>query len=318
MDITTKIQTPVVFFGSGPVAAKSLGLLAENFIIEAVITKPVPKHHKGNFPVIEVATKLNIPILTVSNKMELDLLFTEQPVSSRLAVLIDFGIIVSQMVIDYFPLGIVNSHFSILPEWRGADPITFSLLSGQKITGVSLMQLTAGLDMGSIIAYGRLPIVSNETNSTLTDKLITLSNELLLKHMPEYIENPHADAQSETSKLDDVPSFPTYSRKISKSDGSVDWSKPASTTEREIRAFEQWPKSSTKLGSVDVILIAVSVTDQPVESLEPGTTRITKDTMLVACLDTFLELKTVKPIGKKEMSTKEFLAGYSSRLQINL
>lgn len=313
MGITTQ-KTNITFFGSGPVAAKSLTLLSENFIIDAVITKPAPKHHKGKFPVIEVAEDLNLPILTVSNKNELDLLFAEQPISSKLAILIDFGIIVSKMIIDYFPLGIINSHFSILPEWRGADPITFSLLSGQKTTGVSLMLLTAGLDTGPIIAHRKLSIANNETNRTLTNKLIIMSNELILKNLPGYMKNPRPKKQSEISKLEDVPSFPTYSHKISKKHGYVNWHKPASLIEREIRAFEQWPKSSTTFGSVDVILASANVTDLSVDSFKPGAIFATKDKLLVACLDFFIEITTIKPIGKKQMNIKEFLAGYSNKL----
>ncbi|MEO6761067.1 MAG: formyltransferase family protein, partial [Candidatus Saccharimonadales bacterium] len=111
---------PIVFFGSGPVAAKSLELLSKDFEISAVITKPKPSHHHGAFPVIDIASQLDLSLYTASNKQELSELFSNQTFASDLAVLIDFGIIVSQDVIDYFPKGIVNSHFSLLPEWRGA------------------------------------------------------------------------------------------------------------------------------------------------------------------------------------------------------
>src|SRR5689334_6869060 len=109
----------IVFFGSGPVAAKSLELLAKDFSIEAVVTKPLPAHHKAIFPVLASAKKLGIHTLTPSNKRELSALFAERPVKSRLGVVIDYGIIIGQDVIDYFPLGIVNSHFSLLTRWRG-------------------------------------------------------------------------------------------------------------------------------------------------------------------------------------------------------
>src|SRR5678815_2818348 len=112
-----KMSEPIVFFGSGPVAAKSLELLAKDFSIEAVITKPRPAHHRGEVPVLDLAAKLQLPIHTVTNKKTLDELIKTNPFSSDIAVLIDFGIIVSQDAIDYFPLGIVNSHFSLLPEW---------------------------------------------------------------------------------------------------------------------------------------------------------------------------------------------------------
>src|SRR5690606_13053936 len=125
-------KIPVVFFGSGPVAAKSLENMLPDFEIVAVVTKPKPAHHRGNFPVINVAENNNLPLYRVTNKQELTELIRTKPFKSEVAILIDFGIIVSQEVIDYFPKGIINSHFSLLPEWRGADPITFAILSGQK------------------------------------------------------------------------------------------------------------------------------------------------------------------------------------------
>src|SRR4051812_40975768 len=128
----------IVFFGSGPVAARSLELLAEHCTIEAVITKPHPAHHKEPFPVLQVAEKLGAKVFTPVGKAEVSELFKTRPVTSKLGIVIDYGFIINQDVIDYFPLGIVNSHFSILPELRGADPITFAILSGQEMTGVSL------------------------------------------------------------------------------------------------------------------------------------------------------------------------------------
>ena len=105
----------IVFFGSGPVAAESLRLLSKDFEIEAVITKPRPPHHRGPVPVLDLAEELKLPVQTAEDEAGLDQLFKGRPFKSRVGVLIDFGIIVSPQVIDYFPLGIVNSHFSILP-----------------------------------------------------------------------------------------------------------------------------------------------------------------------------------------------------------
>jgi methionyl-tRNA formyltransferase len=127
----TSTSKTILFFGSGPVAAASLRSLADNFSVEAVITKAVPAHHKGVAPVEELAGELGLPIIFASTKKELDEVFTERTFTSKVGVVVDYGVIISQEVIDVFPLGIVNSHFSLLPEWRGADPITFSILSGQ-------------------------------------------------------------------------------------------------------------------------------------------------------------------------------------------
>jgi len=177
----------VVFFGSGPVAAASLALLASNFAIEAVITKPKPSHHRGEVPVLEVAKRLGLPVFAAANKQELDELLAKKPAKSELAILIDFGIIVSRKIIDYFQLGIINSHFSILPEWRGADPITFAVLSGQTTTGVSLMLLVEAIDEGPLLAYGEYEMPADTTTPLLTQELIKLSQALLVETVPKYI-----------------------------------------------------------------------------------------------------------------------------------
>lgn len=302
-----KTSKPIVFFGSGPVAAESLRLLAKDFTIEAVITKPRPPHHKGAVPVLEVATQLGIPILTAINKQDLDELFTNKPVASKLAVLIDFGIIVSQRIIDYFPLGIINSHFSLLPEWRGADPITFSILSGQNETGVSLMLLSAGMDEGPILAQGTYHLDPSITTPELTDRLINLSHELLANTIPAYIEGSMVPVE----QADLPPSSHTlsYSRKLSKEDGILDFTKPAEQLEREIRAFCEWPKSHAKLGNIDTIITKGKVVQS---QGKPGTRDVLNRLPVVYCGQDALAIERIKPAGKQEMTGEAFLAGYKA------
>src|SRR5262249_45964550 len=155
-----------------------------------------------------------------------------------------FGIIVSQKTIDYFPLGIINSHFSLLPQWRGADPITFSILSGQKQTGVSLMLLVAAMDEGPLLSQGVYDIEPDETTPSLTDSLIKLSHALLVDALPRYAAGDiTARSQEVVAQMMGIPTEPSYSRKLTKEDGIIDWKKPAEQIEREIRAFADWPKS---------------------------------------------------------------------------
>lgn len=291
----------VVFFGSGPVAARSLELLAQNFEIEAVITKPKPAHHTGSFPVLEVAEKLQLPILTVTDKASLDTLMNTKPVHSRLGVLVDFGIIVSQVVIDYFPLGIVNSHFSVLPELRGADPITFAILSGQQSTGVSLMLLVAKMDEGPLLAYGEQPLDGTETTPELTARLILLSDALLRDMLPIYAKQPQVAPQTITGR--EV----SYSRKLTKEDGQIDWQKPAIQLEREIRAFIEWPKSHVTLGNTEVIITRATVAKL---QLTPGTIQVDQQRLLVGTSEQALEILELKPSGKAAMSAQAFLTGY--------
>lgn len=291
----TKISNPIVFFGSGPVAAKSLELLAQNFTVEAVVTKPTTTEAMA-----KIVGSSNV--YSVGTKAELDDLMSKKPFEAKLAVLIDFGIIVSQSVIDYFPLGIVNSHFSILPELRGADPITFAILSGQNKTGVSLMLLVMAMDEGPLLTQKEINIEPDDTSVTLTDRLISLSDQLLAEHIPKYV-NGEINPKAQTGE-------PTYSRKLTKQDGQIDWSKPAEQIEREIRAYEEWPRSYTNLNGIDVIITKAHTV--PSDFGEPGAIQVVKESksLIVQCGSGYLCIDSIQPAGKKEMPVKAFLAGY--------
>jgi methionyl-tRNA formyltransferase len=295
------MEESIVFFGSGPVAAASLRELAKSFKIEAVVTKPRPPHHRGEVPVLAAADELRLPVLTAANRRELDELFATRPVKSRVAVLIDFGIIVSQAVIDYFELGIVNSHFSLLPELRGADPITFAILSGQKQTGVSLMLLVEAMDEGPLLAQAVYDIRPDETTPSLTEALIEVSAVTLKEILPGYVAGSIApQPQAEEGA--------TYSRKLSKADGELDWSKPAVQLEREIRAFLGWPKSRTKLGETEVVVTFAQVVKS---GIKPGEITTNNKMLVVGTGDGGLQVMKLKPAGKSEMTAVDFLNGYS-------
>lgn len=302
----------LVYFGSGPLAAKSLAFLHDNFSIEAVITKPRPPHHKGLVPVIEFCQSHGLRYLTPANKLELSQLFSDTRFSSKLGVVIDYGIIIDRDVIESFPLGIVNSHFSLLPEWRGADPITFSLLSGQSLTGVSLMLINEKMDEGPLLAQAKLGITSTTNAITITEDLTELSNALLEEILPLYANDELLPVpQSSTINPNKDPS---YSRKLSKQDGVLDWSKPAEQLEREIRAYLEWPKSRTTIGNIDVIVTAAHVMPTTIDT--PGQVKIAKEsgTLQITCGEGSLSIDRLKPAGKNEMTVAEFIRGYGSRL----
>ena len=309
------LDEPVVFFGSGPVAAKSLELLSEWADIEAVITKPKPAHHKGEFPVLEVAERLKLPVLTVSTKAGLDELMDTRPVRSRVAVLVDFGIIVSQGAIDYFELGIVNSHFSLLPEWRGADPITFSILSGQQETGVSLMLLVDKMDEGPLLAQTPFELSPATTTPELTTDLIEVSDQTLRHILPLYAAGSIAPAPQEQAAIPGHQEA-SYSRKLTKADSTLDFEhKPATQLEREVRAYLEWPKSRTRIGEVDVIVTRAHVLEGEKLKVEGGVQapgalyRNGKELGFYTTDDIFI-VDLLKPAGKPEMSAAAFLAGY--------
>jgi methionyl-tRNA formyltransferase len=290
----------IVFFGSGPVAAASLELLARNFDIEAVVTKPQPPHHKQPFPVIAVAEKLGLKTLFTSDKAALVELFNSRPVNSEIGVVIDYGIIIPSEVIDYFPLGIINSHFSLLPRWRGADPISFAILNGDEETGVSVMVIVPALDEGPLLTHESLRIAPDATTPSLTDELVTLSDKLLTEVLPLYVDG-------RIQPLPQPAEGVSYSRKLDKSDSQLDWSKPAPVLEREIRAFTGWPRSRARLGSTDVVITRAHAAEG---SGTPGEVWRDGKQFGVYTSDGLLIIDALIPAGKKEMPAESYLAGY--------
>lgn len=286
-------------------AAESLRLLNKHTLVEAVITKPRPSHHKEPAPVLELCEELGLSVYIPADKTELTQLVQQTTFTSQLGLVIDYGIIIAKEVIDAFPLGIVNSHFSLLPSWRGADPITFAVLSGESKTGVSLMVIDEQMDTGKLITQKTLHMAADETTPSLTEKLIVLSDSLLQEFLPRYVTGevkPHNQPH---------PDRATYSRKLTKQEGVLDWDKPADQLEREIRAFAGWPKSRTTISGKDVIITKATVVDV---SAAPGTIQAERNRLVVAAKKDGLEIVTLQPAGKKEMTTQEFLRGYSKGL----
>lgn len=296
-------RIPIVFFGTGPVAAASLERLQASFTIEAVVTKPTPSHHKAAAPVLTVAEAHQLPVLLAADKAELTRLITGRRFTSRVAVLIDYGIIVSQAVIDHFPAGIVNSHFSLLPQWRGADPISFAVLSGQAQTGVSLMLLVAQMDQGPLLARMTYDLPPTITTPELTNNLIAISAQLLRDSLPAYLAG-------ELSPQPQSEAGVSYSRKLSKADAPLLASKPAIELEREVRAFTGWPGSRLQAFGRDIIVTQAHAAHYP-PSQAAGSLTVSPDNqfLILHTVDGQLIISQLKPAGKRAMPAADFLRG---------
>ncbi len=295
-------KTEAVFFGSGPVAMESLLLLADSFKLEAIITKPsTGDDMRHAFP--------DVLVLSAGRRAELEELCLAQKFHSKLGIVIDFGVIIDQATIDSFPLGIINSHFSLLPEWRGVDPITFAILSGQKETGVSLMRITRAWDEGPLLAQAPYTIPAYMTGPQLTHSLIEISDAMLKAIVPLYVRGEIEPQDQLAATIG--PREVSYSRKLTKEDGHLDWAKPAAALEREIRAFISWPRSYTMLAKREVIITEARATNL---QGKPGMPLAQNKHLYVHCGEGALEILSLKPAGKKEMSASAFLAGYGKQL----
>lgn len=300
MSSGNKLQ--IIFFGTGPVSLASLKSLHANFKIEAIFTKPDPKSSRAPRLVAEYAEQNDLPFHQPATKNELHELIKAANFESNLGVVVDHGMIILEETIDLFELGIINSHFSLLPEWRGADPLTFSLLSGQEITGVSLMTIVPALDEGDLLLQRKYQITPDETIQTLTDNLVSMSNDMLTEALPAYASGLiHTFTQDKTKHV-------SYSRKLKKSDGEIDWNKSATQIECEVRAYMGWPSSKTEIAGKRITITGVEVLKEDGQG-EVGSFSEQNKMILATCGQGSLLIKTLKPDGKAEMPAAAFLNG---------
>lgn len=230
-----------------------------------------------------------------------------RPHTAQIAVLAAYGRIIPQRVLDEFPLGIINIHPSLLPQYRGPTPIEQALLDGTEKTGVSIMHLTKGMDEGPIYKQKTLHIEKDESKATLTRRLQQLGADMLQEALPliatgqlQPRQQPHPDRA-------------TYSHKITKTDGMLDYQKPARVLEQEIQAYSGWPKSHTTLGSLEVVITKAHATTTD-SAPTPGKILASKKQLLIGTSNDWLEITALQPLGKKEMPIQAFLAGYRSQL----
>ncbi len=224
-----------------------------------------------------------------------------KPHTAKLAVLAAYGHIVSPLLLAQFPQGIINIHPSLLPQYRGPTPIEQAILDGVSKTGVSIMRLTPGMDEGPIYKQKSVTLSGSESKAELTSQLQQLGAKLLAESLPAISDGSLKPRQQPH------PDRATYSRKLAKEDGVIDWAKPAEQLEREIRAFLGWPGSQTEIFGKDVTITKTEVIH---EQGAPGSVESTKKELIIYCEKNALRIISLKPAGKKEMNVQAFLAGY--------
>lgn len=229
-----------------------------------------------------------------------------KPHEAKLAVLAAYGRIIPQRVLDEFPLGIINIHPSLLPQYRGPTPIEQAILDGASKTGVSIMKLTAGMDEGPIYKQKTLHIQPNESKASLTERLQQLGADLLRDILPAIADGSLKPRQQPH------PDRATYSKKITKENGTLDFSKPADVLEREIRAYADWPKSRTVLAGIDMVITVATAIEN---TGKPGEITVKDKQLIIYCGQGALNIRSLKPAGKKNMTAEAFIAGYRQRLK---
>lgn len=305
--------------GTPDFALPSLRALIENpdFEIQAVITQPdKPVGRNKTFqasPIKKLALANNIEVFT-PDKIKSNAKIKEKIIKANpdVIVVVAYGKILPQEILDIPKMGIVNIHGSILPKHRGASPIVGSILAGDKETGVTLMKLDSKMDAGPIIAVSNpIAIIKNDTTATLSDKLAKIGANLLISNLTKYIEGQIKPQPQDNTQA-------TYVKLIKKSDGQINWHESAEIIARKIRAYIPWPSAFTKYQDKLLKIISAVIIDKTTnETL--GTIWLTDDKYPAVNTSLgSLKLMEVQLAGKKPMSGKNFLLGQSDFIDSKL
>jgi len=301
----------ILFAGTPDFAVPPLRALLGEHEVLAVFTQPDRRAGRGKKllapPVKQLALTEGIPVHQPTTLK--DQAATLEAFKADAMVVVAYGMILPASILGIPRLGCLNIHASLLPRWRGAAPIQRAIQAGDSETGVSIMQMEAGLDTGPVYDTLRLPISEQDSSATLHDKLATLGAEGILATLARLqaeptlipIEQNHEDA--------------CYAHKLAKHEATLDWSQSATTLHNQIRAFNPWPGSEThhEQARIRIWESAIESNDLNNSETAAGTILSVEPHLTVQCGTGVLQLNRLQRDGGKQVSSKEFCNGYQLR-----
>lgn len=294
----------IIFMGTPIFAVESLKKLHENFNVTAVITQPDKKSGRGQklsiSPVKEFALSKNIPVVqpnTLKNEEFMDFLKKENP---DLIVVVAYGKILPESVLNFPKYGCINVHGSLLPRWRGAAPIHWSIIEGDKKTGVTIMYMDKGLDTGDMILKKEIPITDKMTTSKLHDIMMKVGAEALVEALFN-INNGKIIREKQDDKL------ATYASMLNNDNSQIDFNKSSTEIVNLIRGLNSWPKAYTHL---DEKIYKVLEAEISTKKGNPGEIiSFDKNGILVGTKDSSITIKKIQPPNKGIMEASAFING---------
>ncbi len=299
----------VVFMGTPDFAVPALkALAASRHEVTLVVTQPDRQKGRGKAvlesDVKKCAESLGIPVFQPAKVKTEDAVAVLREQHPDAIVVAAYGQILSQEILDLPKFGCINIHGSLLPRWRGAAPIQWSVIDGDERTGITIMQMDRGLDTGDILLQESVEIGKKETAEHLYERLAAMGGPLVLKAL-DAIE----DGTITRTKQDDAKSC--YAKMLTKRQGEISWTMPAVRIERLVRGLNSWPSAYTFYRGKMLKIWDADAEPQKEMEAAPGTILgTTKDAIRVQTGDGVLVLKEVQPEGKKRMAVKDFLLGY--------
>jgi methionyl-tRNA formyltransferase len=295
----------IIFAGTPDFAARHLdALLTSDHQVVGVFTQPDRPAGRGNkltpSPVKQLALQHGLSVFQPKSLRPADSQQLVAELQADIMVVVAYGLILPQAVLDMPRLGCINVHGSLLPRWRGAAPIQRSLWAGDSETGVTIMQMDAGLDTGAMLLKLACPILAGDTSATLYDKLATLGPQGLLETLTQLNEG-----SIKPQVQDDA--LATYAEKLSKEEARLDWTLSAAQLERCIRAFNPWPVSYFMIEEQPVKVWQANVLPAQGQHQPGEIIAADKNGIQVATAEGLLNIQTLQPAGKKAMSAQDIL-----------
>lgn len=295
----------IVFAGTPQFAVLPLqALLNSDHRVIAVYTQPDRPAGRGKqlqqSPVKQLAVANNIPVYQPVTLKDGEQQATLAGLQADIMVVVAYGLLLPQAVLDAPRLGCLNIHASLLPRWRGAAPIQRAIEAGDAQSGVTIMQMAAGLDTGDMLLRRACDITPTDTAETLHDRLAALGSEALLQTL----------AGLQAGRLTPEPqdeALSSYAHKLSKDEARIDWHQAAALIARRVRAFNPWPVCYTLLDASPLRIWQAEALASSVDIAPGSVLRATTQGIDVACGEGVLRVLEIQPAGKRRMSVADFL-----------
>ncbi len=300
----------IIFMGTPDFAVGTLEALAEagHQIMLAVTQPDKPKgrgHSVQYTPVKEAAVRLGIPVYQPQKIRSEESVRYLESIEADVIVVVAFGQMLPKSILEMKKYGCINVHASLLPKYRGAAPIQWAVINGEKESGVTIMQMDEGLDTGDMLAKVVVPLDEKETGGSLFDKLSAAGARLCAETL-DMLEL----GQAAPEKQGESPTG--YASMLTKEMGKIDWTKSAVSVERLVRGLNPWPSAYTKLNGKSLKIWECQVVPADVSKGVCGEIlEVTKDSMIVQTGEGALAVKTLQLEGKKRMDAGAFLRGFS-------
>lgn len=298
----------VLFMGTPEIAATILKAIinSKHEVVGVVTQEDKPKGRGKTLaapPVKEVALEHGIEVFQPHIIKEENAIERLRQFEADIFVVAAYGKILSKAILDMPKYGCINAHASLLPKYRGAAPIQWSIIDGEKLTGITVMQMDEGLDTGDMLFKSVVEIADDDTADTLYDKLSICGGSLIVEALDRIEEGDiHPVKQDDTQA--------TYAKMLDKTLGRVNFGKPAAEIERLVRGLNSWPGTYTYINGKTLKIWKSAVSDKPSNG-EPGTIYSSDNGRLfVNTADIALELIEIQLEGKKRMDVKSFMLGY--------